>query len=683
MFSKTRRGFLGFMGISALSGAGLCVRASGSTEEPSFPFAPLVIPIPSQSTIFPNEINEPSFLHPNRKWVVLPSPEGGFAYWDWESRVPVQHVKFASPGDIPTEPCGGDSSFHPPVFSADGGALILGQSGQHSGHQVFTVDPDRGLSAEFDVTSTTQLVRVDPFRPLLHRICDHPSAMRESGHPGNTSAAPKAVKKERIKHTGLILESISVSVSGQPTKKVPLGHPFTTIEASAVRGALSSDGHWLVCFHPDKDFGFGWWAVWELPTGPCRAFRRTHRQFDPASARFSLDAACIYFDQPRTKWDWSGRATTSPPLSTLWNQPDPFIIERGSLRFSRKGAGRIEVVERNGELLLSRLIAFPPNPQLAAFGPTRNLLGVVEPGGRTWVWNRAAPIRAIPSGMSTDEPLYRPGFLSLVRSDSRSVVWTPDGRWLLVGCDNGLVQAFKWSEQRTPDGTPGDEPVEGLVAWAKTVANSSIRSIAFFNSWVACLSMYGVLSIRNLHDGGLLQEWQAHPHRGWVVAAVPKLDLLVTGGLDGLAIWSLNGARRGPRIGEERMGVTGLSVHPSRAMVAASFIDGSIAVLSLPSGSIQWDKPAAHQDLASAVAFTPDGMSLHSLGWDSLLRSWSSSGGRELLDPIQARFFSPGCLQWDRSGTRLALGTAVATKELGFPEEPAYRLNFDWDAECT
>lgn len=237
------------------------------------------------------------------------------------------------------------------------------------------------------------------------------------------------------------------------------------------------------------------------------------------------------------------------------------------------------------------------------------------------------------------------------------------------------------SDLHLPAGTRADEVSAGP---SKEIGNlsSPIRGLAFGGPYLAAIAMNGQVAIWTLDDQTVENSWKAHPVRANAIKVGREGTWCVTGGLDGLALWSLPGRQLIGRHFNDRQGVASLDLSPSENTVAVAFLDGSIALVSLPDLKLLWSAQG-HADVASAVAFHPSGKWLVSTGWDEAMHGWDAGSGKQILSERK----SGASLAWNRDGKRLALArhdcVLVLDEQLKTLEGSSAKLDYFWDEDCT
>ena len=630
---------------------------AGSMPWPSgepFPCLDYFEPYPAGQPVFERGSQEPSFLHPNGSWVVLPESSGGFEVWDWRQGVPVQSIGGLHRSEHILYPCGEDDLI-PGCFAAGGQTWLHGRvwRGGDDGQALMGTGLDGSGTWN---QSSPMTISVDPQRAVIHM----------AGWLGDGS-------EEGIFE--LDTESGELKRLGALPVPIQIGGYSTTAR-------LSPDGRWLLAWHTASagipKYDRGWWAVWSLADGRCRAYEPC--LFNHSSA-FSSDGAVAYI--PGKAWNWSGQPSGAEAISSPWSSggmgPAIITVDNGKTELTRKGEGILEIRSALGPNPFRRLVAYPPNNALIAFGPKSDLLLAAPPSGQPWLWNRMAPHRKVPAVIQ-DEPLTRPGYSAFDYGSVRSLAWSNDGIQIGVGVDSGAIGIFDAAACRIPDGTKGDEDSLGKPIRVLTGITEAVRGLAFIPGGVAALGQNGTVAIWGGGGESPVRTWKAHPARSNSLQASPDGRVLATGSLDGIALWSVAEGKLLGRLGKSHSGVSCLHFDPTGQRVAATYLDGWLTLFDVRNGKVLWEMQA-HSDVTSAVAFHPSGNWLVSLGWDGQLKKWDAKTGS--AGPAFGSPKASSCLVWSRDGKWLAIGGSHP--ELW--DESLMRvgpgLNFLWNAECT
>jgi WD40 repeat protein len=278
--------------------------------------------------------------------------------------------------------------------------------------------------------------------------------------------------------------------------------------------------------------------------------------------------------------------------------------------------------------------------------------------------------------------LLAPIYETLPKSFSRALAWSGNAKWMAIGTFKGAIHLYESfaipiptsPRDGTKDGPTPTRTLQGLKGW--------IRSVHFFRGGLAAVDEYGLAARWTLDSETPDSVWQANEGRSNTIQMALDGSWAVTGGLDGIALWSLPEGRRIARFGTQHMGVACLHLEPRQTWLAATFLDGSVAVFDLPTGRERW-RVQPSTEVASAVAVHPSGEWLVSAGWDDSVIAWDANHGTEKVR-IKAKAAS---LAWSHDGKRLALGHAsgvdIVSDTLGALEGPEYHIDYGWDEECT
>lgn len=661
---STRRRFLGWLAALPLVGRRAIANKSAQSRK-AFPFLDRYNPITPGSVVFKPVSYVPSFLHPNGRWVALSNPEGGLELWDWRRGEPVRSISGDSVSDELAPPCGGEG-FVSGLFSENGMAWINGRTrSSNDDYDKLLGSSEHGEQSWTDNLISSSLAQVDPYTARLHWIG------RSEDRPNDPTQFQRSSPSWSCEDLGPLPVSVAPII-------------FET------KTAISPDGRWLLTFLPPYG-GDGWWAIWSLSDGMCRAFRPG--TLEPGTSKgerglvgFNLNGSRAFTPLP---WDWAGTASSDIAPANIWGTwglgPNEVSVDGGNARLVRKGSGILEAHDAKDNRLLRRLVSFPPNTQLVAPGPERHLVLVAPPLGAPCLWNRTAPIRKVEGG---SDGLNRPGFSTLSAEHTRALVWSQDGRIVAVGSADGKVSIWEVSTFRIPNGQKEDEENLGGFLRNLTGLDEPVRALAFAPGVIWALSMRGQVMGWDLNRGVMLRTWKAHPIRANTLQVSQDGKVLFTGGLDGIRRWTSEG-KLVKHWAKEHHGVSCL--HLAGPLLAVAFLDGSIALFNARDCSRKWTAQV-DESVVAGIAIHPSGNHLASMGWGEGLKIWNLDGS------LRTHIGRPGSsLAWTRDGKRLIVGgssvtvldEAFAIPQIRDPEDlsdipdPAYILDFYWDSECT
>lgn len=625
--------------------------------ETDFPFLDHYQPFKQGEVAFQAVNHTPSFLHPNGQWVAMPKSTGGFELWDWLDGIPIRSMGGSHRGEKPREHCE-NSAWHPGAFSKDGKTWVWGHSwsGGDSGNELFGEVWETGKNWNSGYC----------YRPLF-------SPMQNQIFIASSYEEPVQIN----------------TLTGETKSFEPVKGIF-----KQSRRAFSPDCRFLACEHPG-----GWIAIWSIPKGACRAFIRCP---DAGNFSFGPDGSSLFSDR-HGEWKWhtesvwiESNQTDAQKMAVNCDQywltegkeesfgPSKVLAGDGKFELTRRGEGIIDIRTRSDQKLVRRLVAFAPNTNLVAFGAKDHQLLASAPAGVPWLWNPEAPIRKIAAEIQ--DFLHRPGVTSLPAQETRALAWSKDGKWLSVGASNGAIQIYASSRLRSPDGTLADERTPNRAEATLKDLTGSIRAMAFSNHHLAAITLDGQVAVWDRKKGNLIKAWKAHGARANTLQIASDGSWMLTGGLDGISLWSLPDGKQIRRLNTEAFGVSCLSLSPDEKQVAACFFDGKIAVYECPSGKLRWKKEG-HTDVAASVAIHPSGKWLVSLGWDNKIRAWDLAQGNPKEKIERDAPEASSCLIWHADGKRLAVGgnagVTILDEGLNTIQTDQCHLDFFWDEDCT
>lgn len=324
-------------------------------------------------------------------------------------------------------------------------------------------------------------------------------------------------------------------------------------------------------------------------------------------------------------------------------------------------------------------------------------VAALSPDG-TWlaaaVWNRLY-LWEVASGRRIGRPMVHVSLLN-------DVVFSPDGSWIVSGCNGGVVKL--WRTAAVVDGgdttdagggsaTEGAQPAFVLRGHAGGVAG-----VAFGPDpdLLAASSKSGVVKLWSVSTGELRAEVRAHA-TGATCMAFSVDGTLVSGNADGtVRFWDVGAEKECVSLDGDDRAVFGLCYSPDGSLVAtcgaANAIriwdaatgrpvaaltgfeapaftvafrpDGRLLASGHDDGTVRlWDvmtstvlgELAGHSRRVERVAFSPDGRLLASGATDSSVRLWDPEAGRE-VQAVRGRAHHVKALAFSPDGTFLAWG---------------------------
>lgn len=160
------------------------------------------------------------------------------------------------------------------------------------------------------------------------------------------------------------------------------------------------------------------------------------------------------------------------------------------------------------------------------------------------------------------------------------------------------------------------------------------------------------LSVWSLEDGALRRRWEASDVV-LRVATHPDGERFVSAGRRGeLALWTLDGARRGARTLEQ--GVQALCFDHAGERLAVATSDGRLELLAVP-GLETLGRLVGHAAMAVDLAFSPDDRRLASASLDGTVRLWDPDWDLPLLT-LRDHALYASSVAWSADGRWLASG---------------------------
>jgi hypothetical protein len=200
-----------------------------------------------------------------------------------------------------------------------------------------------------------------------------------------------------------------------------------------------------------------------------------------------------------------------------------------------------------------------------------------------------------------------------------SLCFTPDGKTLVTGCEDGGVRFWDWCTDKNEE----DLEAHNGTEYAHKGAVYAV-AISGDGTYLATGGYDGVV---HLWTGQI----QLEEHRfGAPVSSIAfprEGSMLAVGTHDNkIYLWDTNPSE--PReLGHHDSSVESVAFSPDGSQVASCGLDKRVKLWDVDSGR---EKPSwrgvGHNYLVKSVAFSPDGRTIASAGWDKTVRLWDVAG---------------------------------------------------------
>jgi WD40 repeat protein len=394
---------------------------------------------------------------------------------------------------------------------------------------------------------------------------------------------------------------------------------------------FSPDGKTLVTAGDDHLL-----QVWDMATGELRETLAGHngRVFAPAlsDAGGRLTAWSVSLDGQLIEWDLSGDRRLGRPFAagqaaTLGDSAAGVAVSPdGRLLASTDAEGRVRLIDTETLSEVRRLDAVPGGQALAvAFSSDGRTLAVAGQGvAIASRWDVAtgaaigAPLPGPPATLPRDpEDPNAPA--TSVEDASRSIAFSPDGRWIAAGVEDGRI--YVWD---TATGATAGVPIRvGGPVFSVVFAPDSGSIAASFVLVEDGIGKTGVWAVgdRTLRYVVALEDDIARPYAS---AFSPDGALLVTAGGGGVVrFWDAGtGAASGRPIFANAGWVQSLAFDPSGTILVSAGTDGTTRLLETV-GRQQLGSALPGGDSDVRAVLSPDGTRVfavyadgHAFAWD-------------------------------------------------------------------
>jgi WD40 repeat protein len=409
------------------------------------------------------------------------------------------------------------------------------------------------------------------------------------------------------------------------------GPPLVGHSSEVYAVAFSRDGQSLASGARDGSI-----ILWDVAARQARAVIAGAHAGRVASVAFSPDGALL----ASASWDRSVKiwqAATGAPLLTL---PDVHKDVVRAVQFSpAAGPAMLASADLDGVVALWDLSAQPPlRWQLAghrdqirglAFSPDGQLLATGSRDKRIILWNVATGARVGPELVGHTDSV-------------NSLDFSPDGQTLASAGQDALVILWRLGSQRPLLGHPGSVQSAVLSPDGSLIVSAGCAHQAPAGEAGEASDTCGGGQIhRWRRDGGWtpLAPIPAHASRINALGFSPDGTRLASGDQAGaLLLWEARAFRPlGPPLATGLAWINALAFNPDGTRLAVAGCQEQSDDATCASGAIQlWnpatltliaDAPGAHWDTVRGLAFSPDGHTLASAGFDRAVRLW---GGADL-----------------------------------------------------
>jgi WD40 repeat protein/serine/threonine protein kinase/tetratricopeptide (TPR) repeat protein len=207
--------------------------------------------------------------------------------------------------------------------------------------------------------------------------------------------------------------------------------------------------------------------------------------------------------------------------------------------------------------------------------------------------------------------------LRMLKHPSVRVVFSPDGRLVASGGNNGTVKLWNTAS--------------GQEMWTHPAHIGQVRGVAFSpdGQIVASGGFDGPVTLWDAPSGKKLRTLKGHTNKIYGIVFSPDGRLLASGSKDGtVKLWDPASGQllRNLKVGRSAYSV---AISPDGKRLASGGAYGAVKLWDIASGQKVWSLEKAHASRIPAVAFSPDGKLLASGGRDGTLKLWDAASGQE------------------------------------------------------
>jgi WD40 repeat protein len=269
-------------------------------------------------------------------------------------------------------------------------------------------------------------------------------------------------------------------------------------------------------------------------------------------------------------------------------------------------------------------------------------------------------------------------------SESGSLVWSRDGKWLVIGGRKiHIYDAHSLQEVRSLEYEVGGLAIspnskilaaaswEGIILFdmasgieLRTLPQTHISSSALSNSYLAFAPDSSTLAVI-INDVVKLFRVDSGEETGVIVAKgsyhifiSPDGKYLYSCGTgDQVAVWDMATGTQIRGIGNSSISIDNMILSPDGSLVATASYDGSITLWDALTGQ-QLRILTGHTETATSLVFSPDGKVLASASGDVTIRLWDAAAGT-LLTTLVGHSEPATNIDFSADGSTLASSTYV------------------------